>query len=48
MSEFETKAYEIYKGDWDMYHNRKLMEIILDDIKRGSHNNMVQHVRLID
>ena len=44
----ETKAYEIYKGDWDMYHNRKLMEIILDDIKRGSHNNMVQHVRLID
>ena len=47
-SRIETKAYEIYKGDWDMYHNRKLMEIILDDIKRGSHNNMVQHVRLID
>ena len=44
----ESKAYESYKGDWDLYGNRKLMEIILDDIKRGSHNNMVQHVRLID
>lgn len=44
----ETKAYESYKGDWDNYGNRKLMEIILEDIKRASHNNMVQHVRLID
>lgn len=44
----ENQAYESYKGDWDLYGNRKLMEIILDDIKRGSHNNMVQHVRLID
>lgn len=44
----ETKAYESYKGDWDNYGNRKLMEIILEDIRRASHNNMIQHVRLID
>ena len=48
LTQKNKKDIENKLGKWDMYHNRKLMEIILDDIKRGSHNNMVQHVRLID
>lgn len=46
-SRIETEAYSIYKEDWGSHDNRKLMEIVLDDLKRGSHNNMVQYVRLI-
>lgn len=44
----DTHIYEVYKGVWSKNDNRILMETILEDIKRGSHQNMVQHVRLID
>ena len=44
----ENYIYEVYKGVWGKNDNRLLMETILEDIKRGSHQNMVQHVRLID
>lgn len=46
-SRIESEAYSIYKEEWGSHDNRKLMEIVLDDLKRGSHNNMVQYVRLI-
>lgn len=46
-SRIETEAYSTYKEDWGSHDNRKLMEIVLDDLKRASHNNMVQYVRLI-
>lgn len=44
----ENYIYEVYKGVWSNNDNRILMETILEDIKRGSHQNMIQHVRLID
>ena len=47
-SRIDKSAYEIYKGSWDMNDNRLLMQIILEDLKRARHSNMVQYVRLIE
>lgn len=44
----ERLAYETYLGVWDLDDNRKLMDTIFDDIKRASHNRMIQYVRTID
>lgn len=47
-SRIETLAYEKYLSQWSAHDNRILMEIVLDDLKRGSHNNMIQYARLIN